>query len=211
MGDKEAKTNKGDDNFGRDSLTDRTHLQGLAEDLCHRLALIRENIVLKAGGDSSRVTDINTCLFQAISMVRSGRNGDKSISTFFDPDLPAVKADGRDLVLMFLIYLSMSKSCTAHVTDRTIHCATAKEKDHVVVRISHNGYIQRQDDLKAVFGKPLQSYFAEAGSVRPSETLLRYAGCLLNKHRVKMKLTNIPGHFELCFNIPTRKSGKNKT
>ena len=191
-------------------VADRARVQGLVGELCDRLKSIQKNVISKQGPGEADPTNINVCLAQAIDAVRSSQGTkEDAISTTFAGNLPAVNVDAHELIMMFIIFLLTSKSCLAHVSDKTIRCETKKERDHVVAKISHNSCMQKQDDLKIIFGgKPLQSYFFQTGSVQSTETLLHYANFLSNKHNIKIRLTNIPGHFELCFAVPKKSGAK---
>ncbi len=184
---------------------DRDRVQALVRELCDRLKPVRENVAVRQGTFRVDRTDINECVSRAIDIVQS--NGDAGagvISMALAENLPAVKPDAHDLVMMFIIFLLTSKASLATVTDKTIRCETAQKNGHVMVKIAHNSYIQKQDDLKMIFdGQVLRRYFSDTGRVKPTETYLHYANFLTNKHRIKMNMTNIPGQFELCLAVPS--------
>ena len=184
---------------------DRDRVQALVSELCNRLKPVWENVAVRQGTSRVDRTDINECVSRAIDIVQSSSDtGAGVISSTLAENLPEVKPDAHDLVMMFIIFLLTSKACLATVTDKTIRCETAQENGHVMVKIAHNSYIQEQDDLKMIFdGQVLRRYFSNTGSVKPTETYLHYANFLTNKHRIKIKMTNIPGQFELCLAVPS--------
>jgi len=162
-----------------------------------------ENVCLCEPAGTTRF-DINESLARAITIVNVFEGlGDSSIRLASFPNLPMIESDQQEFVMIFLIFLLLSRDCLKSVSDTAIRCETVRENNHIVARISHNGHIQQEKYMEILFqGNPIDSYFFEPGSVHFMETLLHYANLLLKKNDIKTKTTNIPGHFELSLIIP---------
>jgi PAS domain S-box-containing protein len=147
---------------------------------------------------------VNRCLSKAIQtgQMAEGMAG-IAITCERGSGLPQAQADGQELAMVFLVFLLLSKDCFSNLSRRSIHCKTAKNGNHLVVRFSHNGFIQKDRYLKILFHHdPLEDYFLKCASLSQTDTLLYYANFLLKKNAIRMKLTNIPGHFNLSLIIP---------
>ncbi len=162
-----------------------------------------ENACLGEPAGTTRF-DINESLSRAITIVNIFEGlGDSSIGLSSSSDLPMIESDQQEFVMIFLILLLLSRDCLRSVSDTAIRCETARDNNHIVARISHNGHIQQEKYMKILFqGNPIESYFLEPGSVHFMETILYYANLLLKKNDIKTKITNIPGHFEFSLIIP---------
>jgi len=119
--------------------------------------------------------------------------------------LPLIEACEKDFIMIFLIFLLLSRTCLKNVSDRTIKCETITNKKHVIAKISHNGFIHQRKYLDIIFqSDPLANYFFNSDSVCSMDTLLYYANLLLKKNKIKTKITNIPGQFSLSLVTPIR-------
>jgi hypothetical protein len=185
-------------------VDDRGSVQTLAEALSDGMKSTLRCLPEVGGLLQSDRSDIDTCLSFAITLVgleRGARAGQVSVTTA--GDLHTAKVDDHELLMTFVIFLLLSKTCLTRVSDQTIKCDAIKEKHHVVIKISHNSYIQEESYLEILFSRyPLQRYFSSADRTQPMETLLHYVCFLLKKNRINIKLTNVPGQFELCLSIP---------
>lgn len=150
------------------------------------------------------LSGVNACLSQAIEMAKMyDLMADDTIRPRTEPGLPPIETNSQELTTVFLILLLFSNDCLSNVSDKQIGCATSKKKDHISVSISHNGFIQ-QDSLNILLdNNPLESFFLNGGTFNMMETLLYYANFLLKKNAIRMRLTNIPGRFDLSLIIPT--------
>jgi hypothetical protein len=189
---------------GRQYVGDRGPVQALAEALSDGMKSTLRCLPEVGGLRQADRCDIDTCLSLAVTLVgleQGARGGQVSVAPA--RDLPEAKVDEHELIMTFVIFLLLSKTCLASVSDQTIRCDRVKEKNHVVIKISHNSYIQEEAYLKILFSRhPLQRYFSNAGTIQPMETLLYYVCFLLKKNRMHMKVTNVPGQFELCLSVP---------
>ena len=128
---------------------------------------------------------------------------DNTITPKTESDLPPIRTNAEELTMVFLILLLFSRDCLSNVSNKEITCETSKREDHIAASISHNGFIH-QDRLDILFhNNPLESFFLNGVSVHMMDTLLYYANFLLKKNGICIRLTNIPGCFDLSLIIPS--------
>jgi len=118
---------------------------------------------------------------------------------------PMIEACEQEFIMIFLIFLLLSRTCLKNVSDKTIKCETITNKKHIIAKISHNGFIHQPKYLDIIFqSDPLATYFFNGDSVCCMDTLLYQANLLLKKNKIKTRITNIPGHFSLSLVTPIR-------
>ena len=147
---------------------------------------------------------VNICLSKAIQTAKmaAGMEG-IPIKRNMESGLPQITINSHELTMAFLIFLLLSKDCLSNVSLRTIHCSTQRDGDNIVAGISHNGFIQEDRYLSILFHRnPLEGFFLNCTRVNPVDTLLYYVNYILKKNALKIRLTNIPGHFNLSVIIP---------
>jgi PAS domain S-box-containing protein len=148
--------------------------------------------------------DINDCLSIAVSIMRMyEESGAESIR--FDPQagVPEIESNRQEFLMIFLIFLFLSRDCLRTVSQKTITCETKKDEDHIIVSMYHNGYLQQGKYLDILFDNdPLDSYFFMGKSMYFMDTLLHYGILLLKKNDVTIRINNVPGQFSLSLFIP---------
>jgi len=150
--------------------------------------------------------DISQSIARAIGILEmcGGLNG-YSIRFESPSAPPMMEACEQEFVMIFLIFLLLSRTCLKNVCDRTITCETVTNKKHVIAKISHNGFVHRRKYLDIIFhSDPLETYFFKSDSVCCMDTLLYYGNLLLKKNKIRTKITNIPGQFSLSLVMPFR-------
>lgn len=180
-------------------------LEELVGNLSEQFKYMLENTCyLQSSGVSP--FDVNQTLSKTISILEmcGGLDGCsmrlKSASV-----LPMIEACEQEFIMIFLILLSLSRTCLKNVSDRTIKCETVTNKKYVIAKISHNGFIRQRKYLDIIFqSDPLANYFFNSDSVCCMDTLLYHANLLLKKNKMKTRITNIPGHFSLSLVTPIR-------
>ena len=150
--------------------------------------------------------DVNQILAKTIAVLeRCGRLDGCSVSLKCPSVMPIMEACEQEFVMMFLIFLLLSKTCLKNVSNRAISCETAANKKHVIAKISHNGFIHQPRYLDIIFqSDPLENYFFKSNSICCMDTLLYHANLLLKKNKIKTKITNIPGQVSLSLVMPCR-------
>jgi len=147
---------------------------------------------------------VNECLSQAIKTAKMYQHmADSTIRPKTESGLPPTETNSQELTTVFLILLLFSKGCLSNVSDKQITCETSKKEYRVSASISHNGFIQQHSLNILLDNNPLESFFLNGGSFNMMDTLLYYANFLLKKNSIRMRLTNIPGRFDLSLIIPT--------
>jgi PAS domain S-box-containing protein len=150
--------------------------------------------------------DLNQTLSKTVTILEmcGGLDG-CSVSLKSPSVMPMMEACEQELVMMFLIFLLLSKTCLKHVSNRTIKCETITNKKHIIAKISHNGFIHQRKYLDIIFqSDPLESYFFKSDSICCMDTLLYHANLLLKKNKIKTKITNIPGQFSQSLVMPLK-------
>ncbi len=171
-------------------------------ELSGKFKYMLENAYLCEPAGTTRF-DINESFSRAITIVNLFEGLGNSSIRLASSNLPMIESDQQEFVMIFLILLLLSRDCLKSVSDTSIRCETARNNNHIVATISHNGHIQRDKYMETLFqGNPIESYFFKPGSVHFMETLLHYENLLLKKNDIKTRITNIPGHFELSLIIP---------
>jgi len=178
-------------------------IEELIEDLTKKFRYMIDNTYLPEPVETYDF-DINECLSKAITIMTMYEefNGNK---IEFDPQprLPKTESNEQEIIMMFLVFLLLSRDCAKTVSDKTIKCETKVDKNHIIASISHNGYIRESRYLDILFDKnPLQSYFSKRHSIYFMDTVLCYGNLLLKKNNVKIKINNVPGEFSLSLFIP---------
>jgi hypothetical protein len=171
--------------------------------VCEKLRQVLENMS-STGPQEGNQQQVNRCLSKAIQTAEMAEGMEGiAITSEMGSGLPQAKTNGQELTMAFLIFLLLSKDCLSNVSHRAIHCKTRRNGDLIVAGISHNGFIQQNGYLKILFHhNPLEDFFLNCATVNPADTLLYYANFLLKKNDIRIKLTNIPGHFNLSLIIP---------
>jgi len=180
-------------------------VERLVQDLSEQFKYVLENTCyLQPSGISP--FDVSQSLERAISILEMcGGLGGGSIRFESPSVLPMMEACEQEFIMIFLIFLLLSRTCLKNVSDRTIKCETAANKKHVIAKISHNGFIRQRKYLDIIFhSDPLESYFFKSDSVCCMDTLLYYGNLLLKKNKIRTKITNIPGQFNLSLVMPFR-------
>ncbi len=182
-------------------------IEELIEDLTKKFRYMIENTYLPEPVKTYDF-DINECLSRAITIVTMYEEFDgESIEFNPQPRLPKARSDEQEIIMMFLVFLMLSRDCVRTVSDKTLRCETRENQDHIIASISHNGYIQESRYLDILFdNNPLQSYFSKSHSIYFMDTLLYYGNLLMKKNNVKIKINNVPGEFSLSLFIPREKS-----
>jgi hypothetical protein len=150
--------------------------------------------------------DVNQTLAKTISILEmcGGLDG-CSMRLTSASVLPMIEACEQEFIMIFLIFLLLSRTCLKNVSDRTIKCETVTNRKHIIAKISHNGFIHQRRYLDIIFqSDPLANYFFNSDSVCCMDTLLYHANLLLKKNKIKTRITNIPGHFSLSLVTPIR-------
>jgi PAS domain S-box-containing protein len=150
--------------------------------------------------------DVNQTLAKTVAVLeRCGGLDGCSVSLKRPSVMPIMEACEQEFVMMFLIFLLLSRTCLKNVSNRAISCETAANKKHVIAKISHNGFIHQPKYLDIIFqSDPLENYFFKSNSVCCMDTLLYHANLLLKKNKIKTKITNIPGQVSLSLVMPCR-------
>jgi hypothetical protein len=154
---------------------------------------------------SNHSLGVNQCLLRALDMAdMSDSRGAYNITLNTESHLPPINANPQELTTVLLILLVLSKVCVANVSNKTLVCETRKEQHNIVTSISHNGFIP-QENLDILFhDNPLEGYFMHHVPGNRMETLLHCASFLLKKNNIQIRLTNIPGYFDLSLIVPAR-------
>ena len=175
----------------------------LLEDLTKRFKYVVENTYNLESIETTRF-DINECLSIAISIMDMYKESKGELISFHpQAKLPEIESNKQEFLTVFLVFLLLSRDCVRTVSDKTIKCETKKEKNHITVRMCHNGYLHRGKYLDVLFGKdPLETYFFKTRPMYFMDTVLCYGNALLKKHNIKIKIDNIPGQFGLSLFIP---------
>ena len=123
----------------------------------------------------------------------------------FDPQpkLPKIESDKQEFLMIFLIFLLLSRDGLRTVSDKTIKCETKEHENHITVSMSHNGYLHQGKYLDILFDNdPLETYFFNTHPIYFMDAVLYYGNALLKKNNIKIKIDNIPGQFSLSLFIP---------
>jgi PAS domain S-box-containing protein len=177
--------------------------ENLLENLTRRFKYVVENTLSLEPVETTRF-DINECLSIAISIISMYQESD-SERIIFDPQakLPKIESDKQEFLMIFLIFLLLSRDCLRIVSDKTIKCETKEDEKHITVRMCHNGYLQQGKYLDILFdNNPLETYFFKSDPMYFMDTVLYYGNTLLKKNKIKIKIDNIPGQFSLTLFIP---------
>ncbi|MBW1676176.1 MAG: PilZ domain-containing protein [Deltaproteobacteria bacterium] len=178
-------------------------VEGLFEGLTKRFKYVVENTYSLEPVDTTHF-DINECLSIAISIVRMyEESASESIRFDAQAKVPEIESNRQEFLMIFLIFLLLSRDCLRTVSDRTIRCETKEDENHIIASIFHNGYLQQGKYLDILFdNEPLESYFFKSHSVYFIDTLLYYGNLLLKKNNIKIRINNVPGQFSLSLFIP---------
>jgi PAS domain S-box-containing protein len=177
--------------------------EGLLEELTKRFRYVVENTYSLEPGETTRF-DINECLSIAISIIGVYEESDGE-GIKFDPQakLPKIESNKQEFLMIFLIFLLLSRDGLRTVSDKTIKCETKEDENHITVRISHNGYLHHGKYLDILFdNNPLETYFFKSHSTYFMDAILYYGNALLKKNNLTIKINNIPGQFSLSLFIP---------
>ncbi len=150
--------------------------------------------------------DLNQTLSKTVTILEmcGGLEG-CSVRLIAPSVIPMMEACEQEFVMMFLIFLLLSRTCLKNVSNRTIKCETLTNKKHLIAKISHNGFVHQRKYLDIIFqSDPLENYFFKSDSVCCMDTLLYHANLLLKKNKIKTKINNIPGQFSLSLVMPFR-------
>ena len=179
-------------------------VEKLVEDLSKKFKCVLENTF---SFNLARIShfDVNQSLSTAIAIAGSYEGfGSDTIRFESRSVLPMLKSNEQEYIMIFLVFLLLSRDCLKNVTDRTIRCETQTDGGHIVCRISHNGSIRKDKCLDIILdSNPVGNYFFQSDSICFMDTLLYYGNLLMKKNGVKTKINNIPGQFSLSFLIPT--------
>ena len=178
-------------------------VEELFEHLTKRFRYVVENTYSLEPAETTHF-NINDCLAIAVSIMRMYEES-AAESVRFDPqaELPEIESNRQEFLMIFLIFLFLSRDCLRTVSEKTIRCETKKEKNHIVVSMCHNGYLQQGKYLDILFDNdPLDSYFFKGHSTYFMDTLLHYGISLLKKNDIRIKINNVPGQFSLSLFIP---------
>jgi PAS domain S-box-containing protein len=173
------------------------------EDLTKRFKYVVENTYSLEPGQTTRF-DINECLSIAISIIGMYEESDgESIRFDSQAKLPEIESDKQEFLMMFLIFLLLSRDCLRVVSDKTITCETKEDVNHITLSMRHNGYLQQGKYLDILFdNNPLETYFFGSDPMYFMDTVLYYGNALLKKNNITIKIDNIPGQFSLSLFIP---------
>jgi PAS domain S-box-containing protein len=150
--------------------------------------------------------DLNQTLSKTVTILElcGGLDG-CSVSLKSPSVMPMMEACEQEFMMMFLIFLLLSRTCLKNVSNRTIKCETVTNKKHVIAKISHNGFIHQRKYLDIIFqSDPLENYFFKTDSICCMDTLLYHANLLLKKNKIKTKIINIPGQFSQSLVMPLK-------
>jgi PAS domain S-box-containing protein len=172
-------------------------------DFSEKLKCVLENACRPEHADISCL-GVNECLSKAINIVDLYEGLDvRNITLKARPKLPLTASNEQELTMIFLVFLLLSRDSLRSVSDTSITCKTAKDENHIIAEISHNGHIEQGRYLDIIFHKnPLESFFLNSDTIGFMDTLLYYANVLLKKNEIKIRITNIPGQFDLSVVIP---------
>jgi hypothetical protein len=179
-------------------------VERLVEDLSKTFKYMLENTFCLEPAKISQF-DVNRSLLRAITILRlyDGLDGD-SIKFETQSELPMMASNEQDFVMIFLIFLLLSRDCLTNVSNRTIKCETITDNSHIVASISHNGSIRQDRCLDIIFhDNPIEGCFFNSGLISYMDTLLYYSNLLMKKHGIRIRIRNIPGQFSLSLFIPT--------
>lgn len=177
--------------------------ENLLENLTKRFKYVVENTYSLEPVETTRF-DINECLSIAINIMSIYQESDGENITF-DPQakLPIIESDKQEFLMIFLIFLLLSRDCLRIVSDKTIRCETKEDENHITVSMRHNGYIQQGKYLDILFdNNPLEAYFFKSDPMYFMDTIIYYGNALLKKNNIRIKIDNIPGQFMLSLFIP---------
>ncbi len=183
---------------------------GMAEKLaggfCEKLQCLLQN-TFRSDPVHEPFSEISSCLSKAISVMGLYEGFDGNSITFKAPQkMPVTQPEEQDVVMLLVIFLLLSKDCLANGSDMSIVCETETVASHLIVKILHTGHIRQDGYLDILFHHdPLETYFLKSHAISFMDTLLYYANFLLKKNDIKIKITNILGHFSLSLIIPVRK------
>ncbi len=177
--------------------------EGLLEGLTKRFKYVVENTYSLEPVETTRF-DINECLSIAINIIGMyGESDGESIRFDPQPKLPKIEADKQEFLMIFLIFLLLSRDGLRTVSDKTIKCETKEDENYVTVSMSHNGYLHQGKYLDILFDNdPLETYFFKSRTMYFMDAVLYYGNALLKKNNIKIKIDNIPGQFSLSLFIP---------
>ncbi|HID31699.1 MAG TPA: PAS domain S-box protein [Desulfobacterales bacterium] len=178
-------------------------VEQLFEHLTKRFKYVVENTYSLEPVETTRF-DVNDCLSIAVSIMRMYEESvAESIRFDSQAEVPEIESNRQEFLMIFLIFLFLSRDCLRTVSEKTINCETKKDENHITVTICHNGYLQQGKYLDILFDNdPLDSYFFKGHSPHFIDTLLHYGILLLKKNNTKIKINNVPGQFSLSLFIP---------
>jgi len=178
-------------------------IEAVIEDLSKRFKYVVQN-TCSPEPEEPHHHDINESLSKAISIVSMYKEFDDETIRFDpQPELSKIKSGEQESIMIFVIFLLLSRDCVATVSDKTIHCETTQDQRHVIAGMRHNGYIRQDKYLNILFDSdPLESYFSKSHSTYFMDTLLYYGNLLLKKNNMKIKINNVPGEFSLSVYVP---------
>ncbi len=180
-------------------------VEELFEGLIRRFRYVVENTYFLEPVETTRF-DINECLSIAISIIRMYEES-AGESIRFDPQgkVPEIESNKQELLMIFLVFLLLSRDSLRTVSDKTIKCETKEDENDITVSMYHNGYLQQGKYLDILFDTdPLESYFFKSHSIYFVDTLLYYGNLLLKKNNIKIRINNVPGQFSLSLFIPLK-------
>jgi hypothetical protein len=148
--------------------------------------------------------DINECLSIAITIMRMyEESAGESIKFNPQGEVPKIELNKQEFLMIFLIFLLLSRDCLRTVSDKTIKCETKEDENDIIVSMWHNGYLQQGKYLEILLNDdPIESCFFKSRSMYFMDTLLYYGNLLLKKNNIKIKISNVPGQFSLSLFIP---------
>jgi PAS domain S-box-containing protein len=178
-------------------------VEELVEDLTKRFRYMVENTYSLEPVETTQF-DINECLSIAITIMRMyEESAGESIKFNPQAEVPKIELNKQEFLMIFLIFLLLSRDCLRTVSDKTIKCETKEDKNDIIVSMWHNGYLQQGKYLDILLNdNPIESCFFKSRSVYFMDTLLYYGNLLLKKNNVKIKINNVPGQFSLSLFIP---------
>ena len=177
-------------------------VEELLEDLTKRFKYVVKNTYSLEPVETTHF-DINECLSIAINIMMYAEPAGEGIRFDRQAKVPKIESYQQEFLMIFIIFLMLSRDCLRTISDKTIECETKEDKNYVIVSMCHNGYVQQGKYLDILFeNDPLESYFFKSHSMYFMDTLLYYGNLLLKKNNIRIRINNVPGQFSLSLFIP---------
>jgi len=151
--------------------------------------------------------DVNQLLSRVTSVSGMVRDAD-GYSVRFEPgaDLPQVESNEREFVILSQLLAWLCRSCLGNTMDRTIECQTSKDRNRIIVKMSHRGPVPKDRLLNIIICEnPLESLLGATESIGVADALMCYANLLMRKNNMRLRVDSIPGQFGLTLSIPVKR------